>query len=95
MINSGEGGSLLTVNGGIAAGTGNVEMLRFLKENGCDWDVQTYYHAIQNGHLEVVKWLKANGCPWEEQCFLSASSYCKTMPVPEAICREATNRIKN
>ena len=31
---------------------GNVELLKFLRENGCPWDRFTCYKAAENGHLE-------------------------------------------
>ena len=43
---------------------GNVELLKFLRENGCPWDRFTCYKAAENGHLECLKYAHENGCPW-------------------------------
>ena len=45
---------------------GHLEVLKWLRENGCPWDMLTYSNAAKNGHLYVLKWLKENGCPWDE-----------------------------
>ena len=48
------------------ARNGNVELLKFLRENGCPWDRFTCYKAAENGHLECLKYAHENGCPWDE-----------------------------
>ena len=48
-------------------------MLKWLRENGCRWDVQTANSAAGEGHLEVLKWAIENGCDWEEStCTMAA-----------------------
>ena len=42
-------------------------MLRWARENGCDWSAKTCLHAASGGHLEVLQWLRAEGCPWDWQ----------------------------
>jgi hypothetical protein len=41
-------------------------VLKWARENGCDWDSGTCSGAAENGHLEVLKWARENGCDWEE-----------------------------
>ena len=43
------------------ARNGNVELLKFLRENGCPWDRFTCYKAAENGHLECLKYAHENG----------------------------------
>ena len=51
-----------------AAGQGNLEVLKFLVDAGCPWDVNgaTVTAASSEGHLETVKWLVSQGAPWSE-----------------------------
>ena len=41
-------------------------ILKWLKENGCEWDESICDYAAEGGHLDVLKWLKENGCEWDE-----------------------------
>ncbi len=47
-----------------AAHSGNLELLQWLRANGCAWDADTCSNAARNGHLHVLKWARANGCEW-------------------------------
>ena len=40
-------------------------MLRWARENGCDWDAWTCLSAARGGQLGILQWLRANGCPWD------------------------------
>ena len=52
---------------------GNLELLQFLRENGCPWNEGTCYFAAKNGHLECLKYAHENGCPWNEKtCWIAA-----------------------
>ena len=53
--------------GGSAASGGDLEMLKWARENDCPWDKQTCADAAMGGHLEVLKWARENGCPWDER----------------------------
>ena len=56
-----------------AAKNGHLEVLKWLRENGCPWDDWTCLYAAEYGHLEVLKWVRENGCPWDEDtCALAA-----------------------
>ena len=50
-----------------AAAKGQLEVLKWLRANGCPWDEKTCASAAQAGHLEVLQWARANGCPWDAQ----------------------------
>ena len=51
-----------------------MEILRWLRSEGCPWDADACRGAAANGHLEVLKWLRSEGCPWDEYdvCFYAA-----------------------
>ena len=42
---------------------GNVELLKFLRVEGCPWNEKTCKAAAKRGHLECLKYAHANGCP--------------------------------
>jgi hypothetical protein len=50
-----------------AAIGGHLEVLKWLRANGCPWggeDVPTALQAAeQRGHEHIVEWARANGCP--------------------------------
>ena len=50
---------------GMAACRGDLNMLKWLRANGCLWDRFTCTSAASNGHFEILKWARANGCPWD------------------------------
>jgi hypothetical protein len=47
-----------------AANYGSVEMLQYLKEQGCVFDADTMRAAVQARRLHVCKFLRAEQCPW-------------------------------
>ena len=47
-----------------AAMSGNLELVQWLRANGCPWDYATCTWAINRGHVPVLRWLRENGCPW-------------------------------
>ena len=50
-----------------AAGSGNLELVQFLRGEGCPWSYNTCYRAVDGGHVEVLRWARENGCPWDAQ----------------------------
>ena len=48
----------------MAVGGGNLELVRWLRGEGCPWDKWTCYCAVNQGHVEVLRWIRENGCPW-------------------------------
>ena len=52
---------------------GGLEVLKHVRERGCEWDASTCYYAAGGGHLEVLKWLRANGCEWGESTCAAAA----------------------
>ncbi|PNH03987.1 hypothetical protein TSOC_009887 [Tetrabaena socialis] len=47
-----------------AAGAGQLEVCRWLRQRGCPWDSFTLGAAAEGGHQDVCEWLLASGCPW-------------------------------
>ena len=45
-----------------AAGKGHLDMLKYLRENGCPWDAMTWNFAKDES---IRVWLEENGCPQE------------------------------
>lgn len=54
--------SFLTI---IAAGNGQLDCLKYLSENGFQWNKNTVLNATKNGHLECLRYLRENGCEWD------------------------------
>ncbi|WZN59355.1 ankyrin repeat protein [Chloropicon roscoffensis] len=58
-----------------AAKGGHLEVVQWLRQNGCPWNSTTCYLAAKGGHLDVLKWLRDQDppCPWnEETCTYAA-----------------------
>ena len=49
---------------GNAARSGNLELVQWLRGEGCPWNWVTCYHAVDEGHVEVLRWARENGAPW-------------------------------
>ena len=47
-------------------GGGNLEVLKWARANGCEWDATTCAKAAEGGHFDVLRWARVNGCPWDE-----------------------------
>ena len=50
-----------------AAFSGNMELVQWLRGEGCDWNARTCRLAAAAGRLAVLQWLRANGCPWDAE----------------------------
>ena len=60
---------------GHAAGSGNLELVRWLLGEGCDWSAWTCLKAAEYGRLGVLQWLRANDFPWyAETCTTAVHS---------------------
>ena len=44
-----------------AAGKGDLEILKYAREEGCPWSERTCSNAAFNGHLDCLKWARENG----------------------------------
>lgn len=47
----------------IAAREGDIEVFKWLRNNGAKWDRSTLKAAYQKGHHDIVDWAIMNGCP--------------------------------
>ena len=47
-----------------AAEGGHLEVLKWLRAEGCPWDARVCANALEGEHLEVLEWLLAEGCPY-------------------------------
>jgi len=57
----------------LAAALGQLEILKWLRENNFPWDEETCRRAASGGHLEVLQWACANGCQWNERTCTGAA----------------------
>ena len=49
----------------MAAQGGNLELVQWLRAEGCRWDADTCHWAVDHGHEELLRWARENGCPWD------------------------------
>ncbi len=47
-----------------AAFFGNLDVLKWAKENGCNLNDYVFINAACNGHLNILNWAKENSCSW-------------------------------
>jgi len=50
-----------------AAGKGNLDMLKYCCENGCEVDERHCAGAAKNGNLACLEYLRSKNCPWDER----------------------------
>ena len=48
-----------------AAFSGDLELVQWLRTNGCPWDFWTCSEAVHGGQVEVLRWARENGCKWD------------------------------
>ena len=51
----------------IACQDGHLEVLKWLRSEGCPWSEMACPSAARGGHLEALRWLRSEGCPWNER----------------------------
>ena len=56
-----------------AAGLGQLEELKVLRENNTPWNWHTCEAAARYGQLEVLKWARQNDCPWSKDTCAAAA----------------------
>jgi len=47
-----------------AAYNGDLPLLKWARQNGCEWSGWTCAFAAKGGELKVLKWLRKNKCHW-------------------------------
>ena len=50
-----------------AACGGNLELVRWLRANGCLWKSGASFEAVIKGRVEMLRWARENGCPWDAE----------------------------
>ena len=56
-----------------AARRGSVRLLKWARENNCNWGAFTCDYVVEYGHLPALKYLHEDGCPWDSYtCFYAA-----------------------
>lgn len=52
-----------------AAKYGQLDILKWARENEFPWDEKVCENAAENGHVGVLRWAHENGCPWSEKIY--------------------------
>ncbi len=52
-----------------AALKGDLEIMKYLKDNNCEYGISTFCCAAKNGNLKNMIWLKQNGCYFDDWTF--------------------------
>jgi hypothetical protein len=50
-----------------ATASGQLEVLKWAREQGCPWDWRICRHAVEDGNLDILQWAREHGCPWYAQ----------------------------
>lgn len=58
-----------------AARRGNLEILRYLHDQRCEFTADACTQAASNGHLDCLRYLHEHGCPWTADVCHSAVRY--------------------
>ncbi len=45
-----------------------MQVLKWARENNCEWIPHICAAAARGGHLELLKWARENGCEWDPEC---------------------------
>jgi hypothetical protein len=56
-----------------AAEEGQLQVLQWLKENGCPCNILTCAAAARYGHLACLQWARENGCRWNSDITTAAA----------------------
>ena len=75
-----------------AAGSGSLDVLRWLHKVGCPWGPEATAAAARNGRLEALQWLRANRCPWNIMTIVSAAQAGHIRVLDWAVTNRCPNR---
>lgn len=56
-----------------AAAKGSVSILRYLREQGCPWNEETFAAAAGSGSFPVLRYLRKQGCPFDTTALTAAA----------------------
>ncbi len=48
-----------------AAKNGHFNILKRVRELGCQWNAETCIEAARNGYLDILQWARERNCPWQ------------------------------
>ena len=51
-----------------------MEVLKWLRSEGCPWDGRTCWWAAEYGRLDVLKYARENDCPWDGRTWYWAAA---------------------
>lgn len=54
---------------------GNLDLVKWLRKQGCAWDCDAFKASAEYGNIENMKWLKEQGCLWNPDTFAYAAKY--------------------
>ena len=57
-----------TITSAVRADEDNLDVVKWLRKKGCDWNDDTCYMAARKGHGDILAYLRENGCPWDDRC---------------------------
>lgn len=57
-----------------AARDGELDVLRWARQDGCPWDASACEAAAESGHLDVLDWAVSHGCDWGEDTLSAAAA---------------------
>jgi Ankyrin repeats (3 copies) len=63
-----------------AAHSGNLELLRYLRQQGCVFSEDVMSAAAENGHLHICQYLFAEHCPWDTRACAKAARGSQLSP---------------
>jgi hypothetical protein len=58
-----------------AAALGRLELLKWLRSQGCPWNESTCRQAVMSGKLEVLNWARCEWCSWSAFVCEDAAEY--------------------
>lgn len=57
-----------------AARGGHLEVIKWMKQEGCPWGTSTFREAAGFGNIELMTWIRDNGCIFDESSVIYASA---------------------
>ena len=61
-----------------AAKSGNLEVLKHVRQLGSKFSKKVCILAAKNGHLDMIKWARSQECPWNPSKMFPAALSCRT-----------------
>jgi hypothetical protein len=58
-----------------AARSGSIELLQYLKQQGCDFNEAVMSSAAEKGHTHMCQYLRAEQCPWDSRACEAAAKF--------------------